>query len=70
MVAFEVDLCVASGFTIITPILAKAAEPIPTLLFLFYGLISILMAMKIGPKKKVKEENLLDKIEQTVLSLI
>jgi hypothetical protein len=70
MVAFEVDLCVASGLTIIIPILAKAAEPIPTLLFLFYGLVAILMTIKIGPKKKQKQENLLDKIDHTVLSLI
>ena len=52
------------------PVLAKLPEPIPTMLFLVFGTICIIMLIKIGPLKVEVQESILDKIEQTVLAMI
>ena len=61
-VAFELDLSFGNGMSMIVPILAKAGEPTPTLMFLFFGCTAILMLVYIGPKKPEKA-TILDRIE-------
>lgn len=70
-VALELNFSCGTGSTMVLPILAKSPEPTPTILFLTFGLLTIIMLIKIGPKKHEKaQETIMDKIEHTVLNLI
>ena len=69
-VAWELNMSIGSGSSMVLPIFAKAPEPTPTLMFFIFGSICILMLLKIGPKKQISKETVADKIERTVLSMV
>ena len=69
-VAWEINMSIGAGSSMILPVFAKAPEPTPTLMFLIFGTICILMVLKIGPKKQTPKESVADKIERTVLSMV
>jgi len=52
----------------VLPILAKYPEPLPTILFVLFGCLAIVMLFKIGPKRE--PESMQDRIEQTVISMV
>jgi len=55
----------------VLPVLAKAPEPLPTILFLVFGTVCIISLCKIGPRKQEKKKDtIIDKIEHTILSMI
>ena len=70
-VAFELIFSIGCGSTMVLPVLAKAPEPLPTILFLVFGTICIVSLCKIGPRKQEKKKDtIIDKIEHTILSMI
>lgn len=50
-VSYELNLCVASGSTMIIPVLAKFPDPIPTIWFVLCGTVVIFVVIKIGSRK-------------------
>jgi len=59
-VAFEMLMCFSQGSTMLSPLLAKAPEPVPTITFISCCIVAILMIIKVGPlKSKPKSHNVL-----------
>ena len=70
-VAIELTFSIGCGSTMVLPVLAKAPEPTPTILFLVFGSVCVIALCKIGPRKQeLKKETIIDKIEHTILSMI
>jgi hypothetical protein len=64
-VAFELNMCIGNGTTMIAPLLAKMPEPVPTMMYLIFSTTIIFMLFLIGPRKK-EEIN----IQQTIMSMV
>ena len=70
-VSYELNLCVASGSTMIIPVLAKMPDPIPTIWFIVCGSVIIFIVIKIGSDKSAStKKKLIDNMELTFLSMI
>jgi hypothetical protein len=66
--AYEINLCIAAGSTMIIPVVAKMPHPIPTTYICMSGLLIISFVVQIGPRKKKVEPFL--NMEMSVLSVI
>jgi hypothetical protein len=63
-ISLELNMSFGNCFTFFCPLVAKAAEPVPTLMFIFLGLSSMLLITKMDSKQKPMN------LESSILSIL